>query len=227
MHTLQAHYNTQQPEILLREYGRIIQNLVEYILTVEDREKRSELARSCIQLMRIINPQMKDTVEHNTKLWDQLYIMSNFKLDVDTPYPMPDKAAIGKKPNRLEYPMNNLRYRHYGRIVELLIEKATKIEDEQEKEAIVVHMGKLMKRLYCSWNKENVEDEVILEQIKHLSRNKLTMDIAKIKEHSLFDTTVKVKPQGGGGDDEKDKNKNKNQHNNGKRKNRNKKNKRK
>ncbi|MGN6645378.1 MAG: DUF4290 domain-containing protein [Cytophaga sp.] len=174
--------------IVLKEYGKNIQKIVDWILTIEDRDQRTRYANTCVELMRQLNPGVRDTEEHTTKLWDHLFIMSNFKLDVDTPYPMPDIAVLGRKPERVPYNHNNLKYKHYGKNINLLIEQAILKEDGQEKEDAIIYLGRLMKRLYSTWNKENVDDEVIVEHLSELSKKKLVIDVAKVKEERLFDT---------------------------------------
>src|SRR6187402_410929 len=140
--------------IVLKEYGKNIQKIVDWILTIEDRDQRTRYANTCVELMRQLNPGVRDTDEQTTKLWDHLFIMSNFKLDVDTPHPMPDIAVLGRKPEPVPYNHNNLKYKHYGKNVNLLIQQAILKEDPQEKEDAVIYLGRLMKRLYGTWNKE-------------------------------------------------------------------------
>lgn len=179
----------QEYEIILKEYGRNTQNIVNYILTIEDRAKRSQYAKTLIELMRQINPSMRDAQDSYHKLWDHLYIMSNLKLDVDSPYPCPEVSIFDKKPMRVDYNTNNLHFKHYGRNIELLIKKAIETEDPEEKEAAIVYVGKLMKRFYGSWNKENIDDAVIVEHLHRMSNNKLKVDVNKVKEEGLFDST--------------------------------------
>jgi hypothetical protein len=174
--------------IVLKEYGKNIQKIVDWILTIEDRDQRTKYANTCVELMRQLNPGARDLDEQTTKLWDHLFIMSNFKLDVDTPHPMPDIAELGRKPERVPYNHNNLRYKHYGKNINLLIEQAILKEDGVEKDDAIIYIGRLMKRLYSSWNKDNVDDEVIVEHLAELSKKKLLIDIHKVKAERLFDT---------------------------------------
>lgn len=180
-------YYTDYPNITLKEYGRNVQKIIDYILTIQDREKRTRYAHTLIELMRQLNPNMRDSQDYNQKLWDHLYIMSDFRLDVDSEYSMPEKDMLGRKPKRLKYNNNEVRFKHYGRNVELLIEKAVQLEDEEEREAAIIFVGKLMKSFYSSWNKENIEDEVIWQQMKDMSGGRLNMDLEKIRSGSLFD----------------------------------------
>jgi hypothetical protein len=187
----------QEKDIILKEYGRNVQDIVSYILNIKDRELRTKYAVTCIELMRQINPNIKDTQEHYSKLWDQLYIISNFQLDVDSPYPMPERSAIGKKPNIVDYNSNKLYYKHYGRNIELVIQKAIEMEDPEEKESAIIYLGRTMKKFYATWNKENVEDDVIIAHLREMSKGKLKIDEERVKTLGLFDTNEKIKPQGG------------------------------
>ena len=183
--------NIDKPLLILKEYGRNIQKLVNYVTTIEDKDQRTQYAHTLIDLMKQINPAMKEGPEYAQKLWDDLYIMSGFNLDVDSPYPMPEKDLLGKKPKRLDYHHHDIRYKHYGRNIELLIEKAIAVEDEEEKESAVVYVGKLMKSFYASWNKDVIDDSVIVDNIKTLSKGKLDINVDKVKENNLFDTSSK------------------------------------
>lgn len=184
-------YNTARPPLILKAYGRNIQNLVNYLKTIEDREKRTAYAYLLVDLMRQINPAVKETVETNQKLWDDLFIMSDFTLDIDSPYPMPDKELLGKKPKPLEYTTGRVHYKHYGKNIELLIQKAVEIEDPEEKEAAIILIGRLMKSYHLAWNKENIDDATVLANIRKMSGGKLDYDLKKIEEGNLFDSTVK------------------------------------
>ncbi|MCU0431492.1 MAG: DUF4290 domain-containing protein [Cytophagaceae bacterium] len=185
-------------QIILKEYGRNMQSLVEYILTIEDRDKRTQYAKAAIELMRLINPNIKDNQEHLSKLWDHLYLMSNFKLDVESPFPMPDKNAIGKKPDVVAYNTNQLYYKHYGKNVELIIEKILAMEEgSKQRESATLYLARLMKRLYQTWNKETVEDNVILQHLKEMSKGRITLLEEDVRKYGLLEFSIKDRPQGG------------------------------
>ncbi len=186
-------YNTCRPDVILKEYGRNIQKLVEFLKTIDDREKRTQFSYVLVDLMKQINPMVKETQETNQKLWDDLYIMSNFDIDIDSPFPMPEKEILDRKPKRLTYKTSEIKFKHYGRNIELLIEKAIEVEDAEEKEAAIIHIGRLMKSFHSTWNRENVDDAAILKNIRKLSHNRLDYDLERIVQDSLFDTTVKEK----------------------------------
>lgn len=180
-----------RPPLILKEYGRNMQKLVEYVHNIEDKEKRSESAKVLIELMKLINPNAKETIETAQKLWDDLIIMSDFNLDIDSPFPKPERDILFKKPKRLGYKSSEVKFKHYGRNIELLIDKAIEIEDPEEKEAAVIHIGRLMKSFQNTWNRENTDDTTIIRDIERLSKQQLTIDIEKVRASSLFESTVK------------------------------------
>ncbi len=179
-------YNTKNSHLILREYGRNIQKLVNYVTAMEDREERTKFAHILVDLMRQINPSLRESQETSQKCWDDLYIMSEFKLDVDAPFPMPEKTLLGKKPQRLKYHNHKIHFKHYGRNIEILIEKAIEMEDEQERKDSTIAIGRLMKSFYATWNRENIESEQIINHIKELSDNKLDLDLAEVEENGYF-----------------------------------------
>lgn len=185
-------YNTQREYLTLREYGRNVQNLVAHIKTIEDKEKRNKYAGLLVDLMKMINPEFsKDANEYTQKVWDDLFIISEFDLDVESPFPIPESTILDRKPDRLTYSSNAIRYRHYGKNIEILIKNAVDLEDPKEKEGAVIAIGKLMKSFYLTWNKDTIEDEQVLKNIKQLSNDQLDIDINKVKEFNLFDSERK------------------------------------
>ncbi len=186
---MELEYNTQRVNLKLREYGRNVQNLVARLRTIEDKEERSKKANTLVELMKLINPDLnKESTENDQKIWDDLHIISDFELEIDSPFPKPDKEVLAKKPDRLKYYSNEIKYRHYGRSVELLIDQAIAMEDQKEQEGAIVAIGRLMKGFFQTWNKESIEDEQILKNIKQLSGGKLDIDINTVKELGLFDS---------------------------------------
>ena len=179
-------YNTTRTDLILREYGRNFHKLVDHINGVKEKEKRNELSKTLVDMMKITHPSLGDQSELEAKLWDDLYIMSDYSLDIDSPYPKPAKKLKSDASDRLHYPKSKIRYRHYGKKIELLIEEACKLKKEEDREAAVIHIGKIMKSFFGMWNKESIDNKVIVENIKELSNNKLTIDIEKVKELNLF-----------------------------------------
>lgn len=192
-------YNTVRPTLILKEYGRNMQMLVEHIKSIDDREKRSESARTLIELMKLINPNAKESQDNSQKLWDDLFIMSDFELDIDSPFPMPEKEILTKKPEQLSYKTTEIKYKHYGRNVQLLIDKAIEIEDPEEKDAAVIHIGRLMKSFQNTWNRDNVDDDTIVKNIKNMSKGALSIDLERVKSENLFDSMVKERRGGRSG----------------------------
>ncbi|BDC99875.1 DUF4290 domain-containing protein [Persicobacter psychrovividus] len=180
-------YNTTKSEILQKEYGRNIQELAAHVVSIEDRQERTKAAFALIHLMKELTPnKMKDSPEYAQRLWDDLYIITDFKLDVDAPFECPEPASIHKKPQTVPYLGGQPRYRHYGRNIENMIAKASEIEDEEELIGAVVTIGKLMKIFYLQWNRDNVDDRLILDDIKRISRGSVKFDNDKILEDNLL-----------------------------------------
>lgn len=146
--------------------------------------------------MRQIHPNMKDNQDYTNKLWDDLYIMSGFELDVDSPYPAPSKDALGKKPLKVGYNQHGLDYRHYGRNLELLVEKATQAEDPDDRLAFVSYLYKLMRSFYSTWNKDNPDDVVLLEQLEKLSKGRLHEELKYIRENGPIESSPKDRNTG-------------------------------
>ena len=186
-------YNTGQSKLILREYGRNVQKLAEYLPQVEDRDKRTAYAYTLVNLMRQLNPNVKDG-ETTQKIWDDLFIITNFTLDVDAPFPPPPEDVLTKKPNKVPYSKESesAKYKHYGKNLEKLIEQAGELEDEEEKRDATIYLGRLMKTFYITWNRDNIDDEVIVKQLRKLSRGKLEIPLEEVKAKNLFDSTVGV-----------------------------------
>jgi len=188
-------YNTTRPHLILKEYGRNIQKLAEYISNTEPKEERTRMATTLIELMKQITPNYKLQGEEVQKLWDDLYIMAKFEIDIDAPYPAPDEDLLFKKPEHIGYRSQKIKFRHYGRNIHLMIDKAIALEDPEEKEAAVIYIGKLMRTFYASWNKDLVDEGIILENIREISKNQLDIDIDRVREENLFAPIYKERPQ--------------------------------
>ncbi len=195
-------YNSQRPSIILKEYGRNVQKLVEYIRGIPSKEKRTELAYTLIELIKQLTPTMKDQPENPQRVWDDLYIIANFNLDINSPYPVPEPSIVFKKPEKVHYPQSQVRFKHYGKNIEKLVKEALKLEDPQERQDAIIYLGKLMKTFYGNWNKETIDDSVILKDIQEMSGGALNMTIEKVREDNLFEKLYKErkkgKPQQGG-----------------------------
>ncbi|WP_165020821.1 MULTISPECIES: DUF4290 domain-containing protein [unclassified Dysgonomonas] len=179
-------YNTQLEKLALPEYGRNIQNMVDYCLTIEDRSERKRCANSIINIMGNLFPHLRDVNDFKHILWDHLAIMSDFKLDIDYPYEIIKKEDLYSKPGKLEYSRPDMEYRHYGKTLEKMIRIATTIEDPEEKEQFVILIATHMKKSYIQWNKE-VEDPKIFFDLYDLSDKKIDIRDSNIKLPEMKD----------------------------------------
>lgn len=166
-------YNTSRNKLILPEYGRNIQKMVEYIMTVDDRAERNKLAHAVIIIMGNLNPHLRDINDFKHKLWDHLAIMSNFQLDIDYPYEVPRPEEFTEKPRPVLYNNNDIKYRHYGRVIEMMIEEASKFPEGEEKDELTKLIANHMKKSYMTWNRESVTDDTIFNDLRELSNNKV------------------------------------------------------
>lgn len=168
-------YNTKRTHLHMPEYGRIIQQLVERCKELETKEQRNEMAVAIVDFMGQRNPQLRDEENYKHKLWDHLFIMANYDLDVDSPYPFPTMEELKEKPKRMEYPKLQGDFKFYGKSILQLIDKAIELEDGDEKDALIQVIANNMKKSYNVYNKEHVQDEVIFRHLKDLSENRLDL----------------------------------------------------
>jgi hypothetical protein len=169
-------YNTQLPHLIISEYGRNVQSMVDHCCTIEARDERNRCARAIIQVMGQLNPHLRDIPDFTHKLWDHLFVISKFTLDVDSPYPKPSAETFDTKPKRVAYPKGRIKYRHYGKIIEDIIEKAKDFKEGEEKEFLKRTVATQLKKSYLNWNKDTVLDEVIFKHLAELSGGALRMD---------------------------------------------------
>lgn len=169
-------YNTTRKKLILAEYGRNVQNMVKYIVDLPTKDERNRYAQVVIDLMGFLNPHLRDVADFKHKLWDHLHIISDFKIDVDSPYPKPSEDAIRFKPAPLSYPQQRIRYKHYGKTVELMISRAKAIEDPQRKQLMVQSIANFMKMAYVTWNKDSVADETIIKDLREMSNGALQLE---------------------------------------------------
>ena len=169
-------YNTTREKLPLPEYGRNIQKMVDYLKTVTDRDKRNSMAKTIIGIMGSMHPHLRDVNDFKHKLWDHLAIMGNFELDIDSPYPPPDLEVLNEKPNPVPYNVHNITYKYYGNIIEKIINEAAKYEESEEKEELLKIIGNQMKKNYVMWNREDVSDEIIFQNIEELSNGAITVN---------------------------------------------------
>ena len=176
-------YNTVREELIIPEYGRHIQKMINYASSRESKEERNKLANSIISVMGNLQPHLRDVPDFQHKLWDQLFIMSDFKLDADSPFEKPSKEVLNAKPDPLSYPQNFPKYRFYGNNIKIMIDEAVKWDAGEMKEALVLTIANHMKKCFLNWNKDSVKDQVIFDHLYELSETKI--DIRDSKEELL------------------------------------------
>lgn len=184
-------YNAERPHLIIPEYGRHLQKLIDLATEIEDRDERNKAAKYVIDVMGTLNPHLRDVPDFQHKLWDQLFIMSDFKIDVDSPYPIPSREALHQKPERLAYPQNFPKYRFYGNNIKYMIDVANKWEESELKNALIIVIANHMKKCYLSWNKDTVEDSVIFNHLYELSSGKIDM-LKSEEELSTSHDLIKV-----------------------------------
>jgi len=168
-------YNSERKPLIIPEYGRHMHIMVDQMLATPEREERNKKAKAIIGVMGNLNPHLRDVPDFQHKLWDQLFIMSNFELDVDSPYEQPQKEVFEKRPEPLAYPQNNPKYRFYGNNIKSMIDVALGWEEGEMKDALVFNIANHMKKCFLNWNKDTVDDQVIFSHLEEFSDGKLTL----------------------------------------------------
>ncbi|GHT05955.1 hypothetical protein AGMMS49525_13800 [Bacteroidia bacterium] len=177
-------YNTQKKRLLLPEYGRNIQNMVDYCVSLQDREERKHCANGIIDIMGNLFPHLRDVNDFKHILWDHLAIMSDFALDIDYPYEVVKREELYIHPDKLPYPQQRMAYKHYGKFLEKMIKKATTVEEGEAKDELIGMLANQMKRSFLTWNKEVVDDQKIFKDLAELSGGRIHLN-----ENSLRLTT--------------------------------------
>lgn len=169
-------YNTERTKLIIPEYGRHIHKMIDHALSCENKNERNKIAKAIIGVMGNLNPHLRDVPDFQHKLWDQLFIMSDFTLNVDSPYPKPIKEVFSQRPDKLNYPQNFPKYRFYGNNIKRMIDVAIGWENDDMKKQLVYVIANHMKKCFLNWNKDTVEDDVILSHLDELSKGKLKVD---------------------------------------------------
>lgn len=180
-------YNTTREQMVIPEYGRNIQKMIQYICTIEDREKRTRAAKFIVSVMAQMHPGVKESGDYKHKLWDHMVIIADFKLDVDAPYPPPPPLSLSAKPEHLTYHDKEIEFKHYGKNIAQMLEKAIEYPDGPEKDALVHAIANHMKKSYLNWNRESVSDDLIESHLATLSKGKL-----KLHEDFRFTNTNEI-----------------------------------
>ena len=175
-------YNTTREKLILPEYGRNVQNMISHAMDIKDREERNRATQAIIEVMGQLNPHLRDVDDYRHKLWTHLFLMSDFKLDVDSPYPIPSKESFNSKPERVEYPRKKIKYGHYGKVLEEMITAAVAYPEGDEKKYLTLRIANLLKTSYLLWNRDTVNDNTIVKQLEELSGGKLTVDATELQD---------------------------------------------
>jgi len=193
--SLELAYNTDTTKLVIPEYGRNIQKMVQHAIKIEDTEQRNKSASVIIKVMDLINPNTNNSnsEEHAQKLWAHLHIISNFELEVESPYKKPEKESYQSKPDEVPYPKNDIRFKHYGKIMEDMVKSASELSEGEDKEKLVKHIANLLKTSYLQWNRDSVNDSLIIKQLEELSVGKLTISADKLRDTSDIVRTFKKK----------------------------------
>ena len=205
-------YNTDRTQLIIPEYGRHVQIMVNQLMLTQDREERNQMSKAIIGIMGNMNPHLRDVPDFQHKLWDQLFIMSDFELDLDSPFEKPQRELLMQKPERLAYPKTNLKYRFYGNNIKNMINVAKNWEEGDMKNALVYNIANHMKKCFLNWNKDTVQDEVILKHLTELSEGKLMVDESDLP---LTDSSELLKSRNKNGNSSKNNHKQRNKRNNG------------
>jgi hypothetical protein len=166
-------YNTQRKKLALPEYGRSIHKMVDWVTTIEDRDERNKQIRAVITVMGNMNPHLRDVNDFKHKLWDHVHIMSDFKIDIDSPYPIPTRESFNTPIHTIPYASEPIRVRHYGRNIQQMIDLMAKSENSEMKEKSLLLLANHMKKSYVTWNKETISDDIIFRDIEYLSGGKI------------------------------------------------------
>ena len=178
-------YNTTRNHLTIREYGRHIQKMAEYVLTIEDREKRQKNANALVELMGFLNPHLKNVEDFRHKLWDHLFLITDFKLDVDSPYPIPTRETLRPTPDPLPYPKRYPKYNHLGKNIEIIIDKALNEEDAEKRQGFANSIAYYMKLTYSNWHKELVHDDNIQTELSAITKGELEFNTRPFVKHRV------------------------------------------
>ena len=208
-------YNTARPKMLIPEYGRNVQKMIDHAVSLDDREERNKVMKAIIKVMGELKPELRDVEEYIPKLWNHLFIMSDWKLDVDSPYPQPSKETLSNPPEKVDYPQSPIKIGHYGKNVEKMINIAIGMDEGEERTALVKTIACMMKQFYLTFNSTSIEDEVIGEHLQKLSNGKIVLEDLSF----LPSTSSVLKTHGLTQNNNKKQNNNKNRNNKNRHKN--------
>ncbi|HEY5464928.1 MAG TPA: DUF4290 domain-containing protein [Hanamia sp.] len=178
-------YNTTRNHLTIREYGRHIQKMAEYVMTIEDKEKRQKNANALVELMGFLNPHLKNVEDFRHKLWDHLFLITDFKLEVESPYPIPTRETLRPKPDPIPYPKRYPKYNHLGKNIEIIIDKALSEEDPEKRQGFANSIAYYMKLTYSNWHKELVHDDNIQTELSAITQGELEFNNRPFIKHRV------------------------------------------
>lgn len=187
-------YNTSRDHLMIREYGRHVQNLIAYAKQIEDKEQRQEMVEGIIQLMGLLNPHLKNVADYRHKLWDHLFLIGGFDLDVDSPYERPSPEIAIPQPGHVPYPSNKIKYKHYGKNLESMITKAREYADMEKRNGLTEVIVNFMKMAYKNWSNDEVSDETIATDLKALSKGTLNIE-EEMNMEAFIKSAATIPPQ--------------------------------
>jgi len=187
MHSMNIEYNTTRNHLIMKEYGRHIQKMVEYLLSIKDKEERQRNAYAVIELMGFLNPHLKNVEDFRHKLWDHLFLISDFTLDVDSPYPIPTRETLKAQPERLRYPKRYPKFNHLGKNIEVVIDKALNEGNPEKKQGFANAIAYYMKLTYSNWHKELVHDDAIQGELSSITNGELEFNNRPFVKHRTDD----------------------------------------
>jgi hypothetical protein len=189
-------YNSERPHLIIPEYGRHVQKLIDNCVAIEDTEQRNKMAKAIVDVMGNLQPHLRDVPDFKHKLWDQLFIMSDFKLEAESPYPKPEREELAAKPERLAYPKYDSKYRFYGNNIQTMIDVALTWEEGEAREALYFAIANHMKKCYLNWNKDTVDDHIIYNHLLDLSKGKIDLEGKNETLSEVKELMKKRKPTG-------------------------------
>ncbi|MDO9136272.1 MAG: DUF4290 domain-containing protein [Lutibacter sp.] len=189
-------YNSERPHLIIPEYGRHVQKLIDNCVAIEDAEERNKMAKAIVDVMGNLQPHLRDVPDFKHKLWDQLFIMSDFKLEAESPYPKPEREELAAKPESLAYPKYDSKYRFYGNNIQTMIDVALTWEEGEAREALYFAIANHMKKCYLNWNKDTVDDHIIYNHLLDLSKGKIDLEGKNETLSEVKELMKKRKPEG-------------------------------
>ena len=191
-------YPTLQGKLIMPEYGRNIQQMITHALTIEDKEERTRCINTIINIMGNLFPYLRDVNDFKHKLWDHVAIMSDFKLDIDYPYEILKQENLYSRPETIPYKKSRIRYMHYGRNLEEMIERVATYPEGELKNEIIRMIANQMKKCFLTWNKEVVDDSKIFDDLREMSKGKVDLseeNFKLVESRDVLQVAKKNKPK--------------------------------